>query len=179
MKSIMTNEYEVVARKRAKLADGRIGWTGVMRAAYAIDCTVVGIGSDFVPVPSAYREGAAGGAESVRTPSWLVLKRFVFRLARGNAKCPDPLSAPFNSSPCSPTRNRPASIWRAAYGHPAPSAPLVAMGRISVPSALVPHARLGSTAVCRADLTSRCALTPSWSGRRFRSISGCTPCTCL
>lgn len=62
MKSIMTNEYEVVARKRAKLADGRIGWTGVMRAAYAIDCTVVGIGSDFVPVPSAYREGAAGGS---------------------------------------------------------------------------------------------------------------------
>lgn len=61
MKSITTDEYEVVARKRAKLADGRIGWTGVMRAAYAIDCTVVGIGSDFVSVPAAYREGAAGG----------------------------------------------------------------------------------------------------------------------
>ena len=62
MKNITTDEYEVVARKRAKLADGRIGWTGVMRSAYALDCTVVGLGRDFVVVPSAYREGAAGGS---------------------------------------------------------------------------------------------------------------------
>ncbi len=62
MKNITENEYEVVARKRAKLADGRMGWTGVMRAAYAIDCTVVGVGSDFISIPRAYQEGAAGGS---------------------------------------------------------------------------------------------------------------------
>lgn len=61
MKNITMKEYEVVARKRAKLADGRIGWTGVMRAAYAIDRTVVGVGAEFISVPSAYQAGTAGG----------------------------------------------------------------------------------------------------------------------
>jgi hypothetical protein len=61
MKNIRADEYEVVARKRAKLADGRFGWTGVMRAPYAIDSTVVGVGPDFISVPRAYQEGAAGG----------------------------------------------------------------------------------------------------------------------
>ena len=41
-------EYEIVARQRAKLADGRIGWTGIRRAAYATEHTVVGFRNDWI-----------------------------------------------------------------------------------------------------------------------------------
>ena len=60
MKNISEKEFEVIARQRVKLADGTIGWTGVYRAAYSIDRTVVGRGRDFIFLPSAYIEGAAG-----------------------------------------------------------------------------------------------------------------------
>jgi hypothetical protein len=62
VKNITEAEYEVVARRRAKLADGSIGWTGVYRAAYSIDRTVVGRGRDFIFLPSTYLEGSAGGS---------------------------------------------------------------------------------------------------------------------
>jgi hypothetical protein len=62
MKNITEAEYEVVARQRAKLADGSIGWTGIYRAAYSFDRTVVGRGRDFIFLPSAYLEGSAGGS---------------------------------------------------------------------------------------------------------------------
>jgi hypothetical protein len=62
MKNINTAEYEIIARQRAKLADGKWGWTGVMRAAYSIDRTVVGFRNDSIGVPDAYRNGAAGSS---------------------------------------------------------------------------------------------------------------------
>ena len=62
MKNITATEYEVIARQRAKLADGSIGWTGVYRAAFSIDRTVIGRGRDFIFLPSAYLEGSAGGS---------------------------------------------------------------------------------------------------------------------
>jgi hypothetical protein len=62
LKTIKTDDYEVIARARVKLADGRIGWTGVMHAAYSIDRTVVGFRDDFIVVPQAYQQGAAGGS---------------------------------------------------------------------------------------------------------------------
>ena len=62
MKNISEKEFEVVARQRVKLADGTIGWTGVYRAVYSIDRTVVGRGRDFIFLPNAYLEGAAGGS---------------------------------------------------------------------------------------------------------------------
>lgn len=54
-------DYEIVGRKRCVLADGRRGWTGVLRMAYAMDATVVGFRRDWWPVPDPYRTGTAGG----------------------------------------------------------------------------------------------------------------------
>jgi len=62
MAPIRTDDYEIVARQRTKLPDGTWGWTGVYRAAYSIDKTVVGRGEDWVFVPLAYQVGAAGSA---------------------------------------------------------------------------------------------------------------------
>jgi len=60
MKAITTETYEIVARHRTKLQDGRYGWTGVCRAAYSMDFTVVGFGKNFVQVPDAYKVGQVG-----------------------------------------------------------------------------------------------------------------------
>lgn len=60
MKAIVTEQYEVIARKRAKLADGHMGWTGVMRTARGSDQTVVGYGKDFVGVRFPHTNGAVG-----------------------------------------------------------------------------------------------------------------------
>lgn len=60
LKNISEEEFEVVGRRRVKLADGKSGWTGVYRAAYSIDRTVIGRGRNFIFVPQRYLEGAAG-----------------------------------------------------------------------------------------------------------------------
>lgn len=60
MKNLMFEGCEVIARKRTKLADGSVGWTGVVRAAYAVNKTVVGVGEDWIDVPRAYQVGTAG-----------------------------------------------------------------------------------------------------------------------
>ena len=51
MKDITTEKYDIVARRRAKLKDGEIGWTGVRQMAYASDCTVIGFGDDWFSIP--------------------------------------------------------------------------------------------------------------------------------
>jgi len=60
MKAIMTGSYEIVARRRTKLQDGQYGWTGVCRAAYSMDFTVVGFRKNFVQVPNPWKVGQAG-----------------------------------------------------------------------------------------------------------------------
>ena len=60
MKNIRKDAFEIIARQRTGLADGRWGWTGIMRAAYSIDRTVVGFRGDSICVPEAHRNGAAG-----------------------------------------------------------------------------------------------------------------------
>ena len=79
MKSIVGEDYEVVARRRAKLQDGKIGWTGVYRAAYSTDKTVVGYGQDFIMVPSAYQEGSAGGSGERRYSKFITSEEIRMR----------------------------------------------------------------------------------------------------
>lgn len=62
LKNIRTADYEVISRQRTKLACGTFGWTGVYRAAYSIDRTVVGNSTDFIFVPRQYLQGAAGSS---------------------------------------------------------------------------------------------------------------------
>lgn len=59
MMNLRTADYEVVARRRARLSDGW-GWTGVYRAAYSTDKTVVGHKNQFIFIPIACAVGAAG-----------------------------------------------------------------------------------------------------------------------
>ena len=61
MNPLRTSKYEVVARRRARLSDGW-GWTGVYRAVYSIEKTVVGRNRDFVFIPVAMANGAAGSS---------------------------------------------------------------------------------------------------------------------
>lgn len=51
---------EIVARKRAKLADGKWGWTAIAREAYRMDRTVVGFRKNFIDVPYSYKNGTVG-----------------------------------------------------------------------------------------------------------------------
>lgn len=61
MKAIRTAEYEVIARQRARLSDGW-GWTGIYRAAYSINKTVIGFRRNFVFIPVVFGNGAAGSS---------------------------------------------------------------------------------------------------------------------
>ena len=63
MKNITETDYEIIARRRAKLADGTWGWTGICRAAYQPDITVVGKGRKWNFVPSIHRIGDAGSSQ--------------------------------------------------------------------------------------------------------------------
>jgi len=59
MKDIRTADYEVIARRRARLAVGW-GWTGVYRAPCMAAKTVVGYKEQFVFIPLGCAVGAAG-----------------------------------------------------------------------------------------------------------------------
>ena len=53
MKNIINKDYEIVGRRRIKLADGKWGWIGTLRQAYMPERFVVGYGKTFSVIRSA------------------------------------------------------------------------------------------------------------------------------